>query len=403
MNALVALDHRFAQTPDGAVWAKTMFGPSFWKRYLDVFDSLRVVARLEPYASVDDSFTRIDSDTIKFWPTYFYRGPKDMIMKYGKIKASVASAITGDEAIILRVQSVISSCVYKSIKKTGQPYAVEVIGNPADIFEKGSFNHPLRPIIRSSAVAGLRELCAQATCSLYVSEEALQQQYPPKLGTTSVGISDVELYDDSYLQQPYDLEHYQGRLRFVCVGMYENLKKAHDLQIRAIAAVVREGYDVELALVGDGKCRSELEALAKQEGVSERILFLGKKSAGAQVFAELDKSHIFLLPSRHEGLPRAMVEAMARALPAIGSTSGGMYELIGSEWVAEKGNLDSLVQLLRKVLTQRELLPELSAKNLKRSRDFHDAVLDAKRKAYYEAISSCTQEWLEKKPAFAHA
>lgn len=44
MDVIVTLDHRFACTPDGAVWGKTMFGHEFWERYLDVFDRVIVVA-----------------------------------------------------------------------------------------------------------------------------------------------------------------------------------------------------------------------------------------------------------------------------------------------------------------------------------------------------------------------
>ena len=45
MNVVVALEQRFDRTPDGAVWTPMVFARSFWTRYLDVFDAVRIVAR----------------------------------------------------------------------------------------------------------------------------------------------------------------------------------------------------------------------------------------------------------------------------------------------------------------------------------------------------------------------
>ena len=49
MDVCVTLEYRFSRTPDGAVWTQTMFAETFWHRYLDVFDGVKVVARAEPY------------------------------------------------------------------------------------------------------------------------------------------------------------------------------------------------------------------------------------------------------------------------------------------------------------------------------------------------------------------
>ena len=46
MNVLVAVDAQLFMTPDGKVWSKTIYGYDFWKRYLDVFETVKVVSRL---------------------------------------------------------------------------------------------------------------------------------------------------------------------------------------------------------------------------------------------------------------------------------------------------------------------------------------------------------------------
>ncbi len=108
--------------------------------------------------------------------------------------------------------------------------------------------------------------------------------------------------------------------------------KAPDVQIDAVAQLVKEGLDVRLVLIGDGKHRAELEARAAAQGIAAAVvIFRGQLTAGSAVRAELDAADIFCMPSRTEGMPRALIEAMARGLPCIGSTMGGIPELLPAE------------------------------------------------------------------------
>ena len=93
---------------------------------------------------------------------------------------------------------------------------------------------------------------------------------------------------------------------------------------------MQAGHDLTLRVVGDGKRRPDLEALAAQLNCRERIVFAGQLPSTA-IIGELDRADLFVLPSRQEGLPRAMIEAMARALPCIGSDVAGFPELLPLE------------------------------------------------------------------------
>ena len=115
------------------------------------------------------------------------------------------------------------------------------------------------------------------------------------------------------------------------------LQEGTDVLIEAIARCVRSGVDLTAVIAGDGKYRPALMALAERIGISSRIQFVGQVTEGKPVRDILDKSDLFVLPSRTEGLPRAMIEAMARGLPCIGSAVGGIPELtrgerLGASW-----------------------------------------------------------------------
>lgn len=393
MKAIVSLDHRFARTPDGRVYSQTMFGHRFWLRYLDVFDSVRVIARLRPVEKAEPGWHEATGEGVSFAPMPYYLGFGGFVAKLPSFVRSVRRAIEPDAALILRAHFMTSSVIYHSVKRQQRPIAIEVIGNPRDNFSPGTIKHPMRPLIRHFTSWDLAHLCKDASASLYVTEEALQLAFPPTEGRPTYGISDVELYDDCYVDEPHPEKHYKGRLRFICVGMFETLAKAQDIQIQALAKAVKAGCDVELAFVGGGRSRGLLEVLVQEHGLHDRVHFLGKRNAGADVRAEVDKAHIFLLPSRQEGLPRAMVEAMARALPAIGSQAGGMYELIGRENLVTPNDIDGLAEMMIKFSQSPRDLAERSARNLARSRDYHDAVLSAKRKQFYQKILQINKEF----------
>ena len=175
------------------------------------------------------------------------------------------------------------------------------------------------------------------------------------------------------------------------------LYKAPDVLIDAVAACVQEGIDLKLTLIGDGKHRSELEARAKSLGLGERVSFLGQLCGGDAVIAQLDLADLFVLPSHQEGLPRAMVEAMARSLPCIGSTVGGIPELLPSEDLVPPGDVVALASKIREVVTDSERMARMSARNLETAKEYRDEVLSDRRNQFYRYVREMTEKWLREK------
>jgi glycosyltransferase involved in cell wall biosynthesis len=89
----------------------------------------------------------------------------------------------------------------------------------------------------------------------------------------------------------------------------------------------------------------------------------------------LDKADVFVLPSYQEGLPRAMIEAMARALPCIGSTVGGIPELLNQEDMIPPGNVAALADKIRSVVTNPERMNMMSARNWEKAKKYDLMVL----------------------------
>lgn len=109
------------------------------------------------------------------------------------------------------------------------------------------------------------------------------------------------------------------------IGCIANLeqKKDHRTLLKGFSMIGRK--DAKLMLIGDGKLRKELERYAKELGIGKRVVFLGKRNDAKELLQTMD---IFILPSLHEGMSNALLEAMASGKPIIVSDIDENTELI---------------------------------------------------------------------------
>ncbi len=115
-------------------------------------------------------------------------------------------------------------------------------------------------------------------------------------------------------------------LRVLFAGRLCQPKGVFDL-IRALAET-RCGGAVSLTCVGDGPARTEIEALAGTMGVADQVTFTGSVPSIAPYLLQ---SHVLVLPSHSEGIPRVLMEAFAAGVPVIGTAIPGIMQLVKHE------------------------------------------------------------------------
>jgi glycosyltransferase involved in cell wall biosynthesis len=145
---------------------------------------------------------------------------------------------------------------------------------------------------------------------------------------------------------------------FGCVSVFVPEKGQRHV-IEALATVRKSHPEARLLLAGDGQCRRELEALAKQLGQSEAVLFPGFVNDVARVYEALDA---FVFPSEFEGLGTALQAAMAAGLPSISTNRGALAEAVDPErtaLVVEPDGKTFAAAMLR-VMTDTNLRKKLS-------------------------------------------
>src|SRR5207247_3533876 len=128
---------------------------------------------------------------------------------------------------------------------------------------------------------------------------------------------------------------------------------------------------------------------------ASHVEFLGQLDREG-VQRALDRADVFVLPSLTEGLPRALLEAMARGLPAVATTVGGIPELLPADWLVPPRNAVALARRLREVMaTPPAALMAMAQKNQEVARAYHERVQMPIRRAFLLAVRdvSSARHW----------
>ena len=392
MNVTIPLEHHFLRTPDGRVWTETTFAYQFWQRYLQVFDSVRVIARVRKVDTAIEGWKQASGPAVTFIDIPDYHGPYQYLASWPRIRSLLGEQARCSQAVILRLSSSLGSAFVDHFRR-GQPFGVEVVGDPYDVFQRGSVIHSLRPLFRVWFTADLKRICRAACAAGYVTRHALQARYPCPAFSTS--FSDVEIDCEALVSSPRDgtLSHSEPP-RLICIGTLAQMYKGVDVLLRAAATCVHLGFPLDLTVVGDGQYRPRLEQLAANLDLKHCVHFTGQLPAGRAVRDALDAADLFVMPSRQEGLPRAMVEAMARAMPCIGSNIGGIPELISPDSLVPVGDDAALAHTIMSVLQDPKRTARMSAENLARANEFSEQSLLESRTEFLNLVRDRTAEWM---------
>ena len=398
MRAFVATEQHFIEY-NGAVYMTTVGAYSFWQRYLDVFDEVVVVARVEKRAVLPGRVIRADGDGVCFFPMPDYTGPWQYLRAWPVLRRRAREVAQRDGAFILRIPGAIGTLLWRWLKHYGKPFGAEIVGDPYDSLSPQSWKSRWAYLVRPWAVRQLKAQCREACCTAYVTREALQRRYPPGNGFSMNYSSLKELPESMLAMREVDaiaaLQGEEPREQWlVFVGTLAQLYKGPDVLIRALGQCVEAGTDLHLTVIGDGRMRPELEMLTDRLGLTERVHFLGQIPSGEPVFEQLRRADLFVLPSRQEGLPRAMIEAMACGLPCIGSTIGGIPELLSPEDMVPPGDANALAQKISKGVAYLARMQSMARRNLAVAQEYRTEVLEPRRTEFYEWVWEATERWL---------
>ena len=285
-------------------------------------------------------------------------------------RRQLAFGLKDSQAAILRVPFFLSDLATITLRRLKIPFGADVVGDCWDALSPGSgiggalveagleiFFHLHAE--KDLPPRGVRQICHTSGCP--------QARYPcpgPQFAASDVML-DPEAYTAAIKPFPNSRP-----LRLISVGTLETLYKAPDIQIECVRLLREAGLDARLTLVGDGKHRGKLISLAAKKGLAEVVTFRGQLPSGQAIGDELDQAHIFIMPSLAEGLPRSLLEAMARGLPCVGTSVGGIVELLSETDLVPPRNARALADRITEIAGDEMQWVRSAGHNLTVSREY---------------------------------
>lgn len=385
MKLLYVSDHRFIIDSNGEIYTTGQMNEVYFSRFFDEFDSITVFGLCELKCKKNEKkmVERIntDSDKLSFELVKTSGGLIDRIKSISQIKKQTRDSINNYDRIVTKAPSLIADYVVKS-SKTRKNVLVEVVGCPWDSL----WNHSIKgklcaPIMWYTT----RRAIMNAPYVLYVTEKFLQKRYPTKgiyTGCSDVMLpsSDISVYEERLKK----IERSNHKSRIIgTIGAIDIKYKGHKDVIKAISLLNSKDLYYEYHIVGGGD-NDYLYNIARKYNVVNQIKFIGSLPHD-KIFDYLDQIDIYIQPSKTEGMPRALIEAMSRGCPSLGTNVGGIPELLDSQFIYSKSVVVELVKLLLRM--DNEKMIDAAKRNFNKAKDFDAVILKNKRKEFYKIFA----------------
>jgi glycosyltransferase involved in cell wall biosynthesis len=385
MRAAFFHDHVFGRDTKGIHYTYGSLPYPVLARYGRHFETLVVVGRVRDA----DASARTVADGRGIEMACLERASRySMVLGRGAPLRHVRAVLDGVDCAIIRLPSAIGEIARREAVRTGKPWMAEVVGCPWDaLWNHGSLAGKL---LAPRTYVLTRRAVASAPYALYVTQGFLQRRYPCRGETMACSDVSVEAPRQDVLERR--LARVQGGRegRPAVLGLVGSLDvkyKGHETALRAVSLLSGAGIDVRLRCIGGGDA-SPWRRRAAELGIADRVELMGTLPHGPAVLEWMDGLDLFLIPSLQEGLPRALVEAMSRAVPAVGARTGGIPELIGPEHLHPASDHRCLAERIGRLLRRPDEMKLCARRNWEVARGFSGDVLDARRSGFLARFRS---------------
>lgn len=379
-------DHYFKRKAD-KYYSGGGLPASVWRRYLAIFPSLVVVGRDGGELGGDNErYTISSAPGVEFVLLPNVSNAKSLLFGNAGVQRVCRDLVAESDGLIARMPSRLAQLFISEAIKQNKPYAVEVVGCAwGGLWDYGNWKGKLyAPISALNA----RKVIRKADFALYVTKSFLQKRYPSDGVVTFCSNVDIPEVPRSVLEARLAKNGVPNRkITFGLIGNYSSKYKGIDIAIRALADFEKKGIDWQFEVVGAGDA-SMYHDLAHKLGVVEKVKFLGTKPAGSAIYEWLDGVDIYLQPSYQEGLPRALVEAMSRGCPSIGTAIAGIPELLNESEMISPGDWRSLSGKIHNLASDSDFMNDLSRRNFDMAKNYYREVLDDRRTRFWAAFAS---------------
>lgn len=361
----------------------------FYQRYLRVFEELRLCARAEDEKTLKKSRIPIEKEPrLEYLALPDFHGPKQYVTKYYSVGKVLKRSTETCVAAVLRLPSTVAQRACKFVKKEGIPYAVEVVFDSHDGL--ASAKKLYLKVLYYRIYKQLVNTCRHADGVACVTEHYLQQRYySTKPNAFTSNYSSLAL-DKSFYSAP---RLFPDKKEFVIAHTAKqvmfNGRKGHNELIHAVKILKDEGFIVHVNFAGADYNNGveRLSELVNKLGLQNQIHFMGFLSR-----EELDKylsdADMYVMPTKAEGLPRVIIEAMAKGLPCITTPVSGNPELLSEHFLVNYDDVSLLSERIKELISDKSVYENASKTNFENSLKYEASVLQERRDAFYGKLKN---------------
>lgn len=380
MKLLYAHDHKFykyknSYYSNGSFHKETLF------RYSDVFGSVRFVSRQIKVNDKPKGMSLASTKDVSFIKVPNFKSIKTYYKKTKAIKI-IDEEVKKSNYVIARLPSEIGSIAVKCAQKHKKPYLVEVVACPWDTF----WNHSvIGKLVAPYSYLKTKKLVREAPYVVYVTNEFLQKRYPTKGKNTNCSNVALTEFDDKILEKRLERinkSHKNSKIILGTTAAVDVRYKGQQYVIKALGKLKEQGItNYEYHLVGGGD-QTYLKSVAKKYNVTNQVKFLGSIPHN-EVFEWLETIDIYVQPSRQEGLPRALIEAMSRGLPAFGAKTAGIPELLEPDYIFSntRRNIGEICNILKSF--DKDSMRIQARRNYDESKKYDKEIIEERRKKFF--------------------
>lgn len=384
MKAAFVHDHYFVHDKKNNIYydgSGGVFNFKLWQRYLAVFKSLIVVGREKkslPNKLVDSTYKNVTFEL----RTELTSGIDRFLMQR-TVKNELKKTLSKVDFAIIRVPSVLGYIAQDVCIENKIPYTLEVVACSWDAYwNYGSFQAKLMAPLEYFK---LKMCVKKSPAVIYVTKKFLENRYPSNCSYEA--ISNVNIEEIIPITQKDTFYSSFGTLdifKIALIGSFHVKYKGHYELLKSVK-YLKENKNItrlKVYLVGTGD-PSWVINLANNLGVSDQVEIVGTLKSGKDgVLPFLDTMHLYAHPSKQEGLPRVVIEALSRGRLAVGSSAAGIPELIDEKFLHSPGDWKKLGNDIQYLLENIDEWKEITDKNLLNANGYLEEELQQKRVNY---------------------
>lgn len=386
-------DHKFINLNE-EYYSEGKFTDEVFDRY-NVFDAnIHVISRVLKNQEVSN-LNKITTAHVSFIPVTGVSFFSIFIINFiANIKLMI-SELKRTDALIIRLPSFLGIFTLIVNIFFRKKYFIEFVGDPKEalISSKHKISLLFKCFIYIFYVLN-KFFVKKADGVIYVTKYDLQKRYPTKKLQTYASNVEVKIKPLVIDLNLYTLKD-KKNIKVGLIGSFNNEYKGIDTALNAISLLKNQNCIVQLHILGSGKLKEHYVKMANKLEIANQVHFDGFLAGGGEVLGWLKDLDLYIQPSRTEGLPRALIEAMSVGLPTVATRVGGIPELLPDEFLVPLNDSLELAEKIKMLIYSQQLRYEQGRANYNKAKEYDSIVLEQRRTKFWSQAKAIVEKDLK--------